>query len=616
MQLYRAKSFVGSSAELQAVLTARLPNISLKDSSLMLDLLSCWQDFTTIEAFTVNYARHRIGKRLQSFRYWPTRRIAQTISLRIHSCSDDVIQRTNTYDQCRRLAILALRCNLLTSPHLAYRAKHKSVHGTVLTIAIPTHSRPALLYRTLMSAIEAARQYDYDVKFVVSDDSTAICRSANVALLKRIAFDERRHIVYLGSDYKRKLKTSLTQLGCSAAAVNFCLEPRLDCGFGANRNALLLSCMGDLTLCCDDDVILRATSTAQREGVNCSKETVMRLNTISDVIVERRSFSDILGAHLNVLGISLRDLTANYSVDAKNACEHLTQRYQDGTGRIGYSLSGSYGDSGMNSDWPLLSVGERSDSISSSWRFVAPNLTKLCRSPVLRWFDGIYIGHSSAHVGMCYGQDLRTGCVPFFPHFRNEDGVMGRLSFACLPDLFWAYLPNAVEHAPEGPRPCRKCWEEGVISIRVSDLLLCLIETLDPRAERRSDDLFAYLGTEFMRIGSSSQKHYEERMGNVAALFWENRYRCLELVAKNRWLPFALLADSVECSLIKLKTLSQEKYCYRGTELAEESQPRSEDYQMRGYLYRFGELLAEWPAIVNASQASALRSLQASSILH
>lgn len=610
---YRAKALPDKPSDLQAAFDIKDPEL-IRDLSCVYDMLSAWREFTTLDGFILSYTRKRM---LQSLRYmnkYPIRWMGRVISARINSCSREVLRNSNTHYKARRLVLSSLRAGLLIPQPKGSPVSRGSSSDRRLHVAVPTHCRPALLYRTLTSASQSARTFDHDVVFIVSDDGESEAGSENVRWIQRFTREERREVIYLGRDYRRDLKELLYKSGCSAATTAFCCTPTLNCGFGANRNTLLLACMGERVLFCDDDVALEPRNTTQRGGINGSADNVTRVEVIDGTIPTDDVGIDLIGAHLDVLNATLRELFSNASTVPINTCEHVRRHYLDGSGRVGYSMSGSYGDSGMHSDWPLLSLGKPGALLPHGWKPACSNWSTPGESPVLRWVDACYVGHSSAPVTMCYGQDLLAGCVPFSPSFRNEDGFMGCLSSACFPHLFWAYLPIAIEHAPTFRESFRLRWDDGVNSLRVADVLSCLVSFLNPHVEEQSTELFAHYGEELIRIGSLPQDQYEGLMRIVIAPFWRARLARLDWLERN--LPLNPLQLPLDRGRDRLAKRIADAYCYRGTEFFMASAHNGdEDRQMRRYLIQFGELLTAWPSMVTATHSPAIQSLRNSSII-
>ncbi len=148
-------------------------------------------------------------------------------------------------------------------------------------VEFPTRNRTAELDRSLRSYVENARAHEREIQFSVSDQSDeAQSKDANLSVLERIGKDFAVSVSYGNYEEKRAFAKELAAIsGVSRDILDFALfnPMQIPCAVGANRNALLLQAVGELTVQVDDDTLCRlAPSPSLRQGITVSSKRIQR----------------------------------------------------------------------------------------------------------------------------------------------------------------------------------------------------------------------------------------------------------------------------------------------------------------------------------------------------
>ena len=157
----------------------------------------------------------------------------------------------------------------------AQEEPERSEPALITSLGIPTRNRPEALARSLASYVQCSKRYRRSLQFRVCDQSDdAEVQAANVKTLAAIAQEHGVVVHYASEREKRGFAGDLAQVsGVSPDIIDFALfnEQRFACAVGANRNALLLSSVGELTVQVDDDTVcLIAPSPSWQEGLSLS----------------------------------------------------------------------------------------------------------------------------------------------------------------------------------------------------------------------------------------------------------------------------------------------------------------------------------------------------------
>ena len=126
-------------------------------------------------------------------------------------------------------------------------------------VAFPTANRVGSLRRCLLSYMTMCRQYGRQCRYVVADDSPDVTtRRACLDMLRELQKTQDVQIFYAGMPEKQRFVEKLIREGeLPPEVARFTLfdVDRTGVSTGANRNALLLSTVGEAFFCADDDTL-------------------------------------------------------------------------------------------------------------------------------------------------------------------------------------------------------------------------------------------------------------------------------------------------------------------------------------------------------------------------
>jgi hypothetical protein len=349
-----------------------------------------------------------------------------------------------------------------------------------------TRDRPALLRRSLESAIANLRRYGRRAELRVYDDSAAVeARRDTRAMLAEMSRREGFAVFYAGAEEKREFAAALQARagGVSAETIEFALFDPLGIGYtpGANTNAELLDTCGKLLLHADDDTVFRfAASPGARAGLRFYSEVDPTERRFFASTEERERTAnlrdvDILAAHEALLGRSVAGCLRLH--DGCADCDETASEFLPvlESGWIAATMGGVCGDSGLGSPLSVLWLqgASRQEAMASEESY---RLSRRSRE-IMRGAPQATISQGAFLMYMNCGLDNRLFLPPFLPVLRNADGLFGQVLRAGLPRCFIAHLPEAVLHLPGENRSVT---EEPSVQPRLTDLLLLLVRSLAP----------------------------------------------------------------------------------------------------------------------------------------
>jgi hypothetical protein len=350
-----------------------------------------------------------------------------------------------------------------------------------------TRDRPALLRRSVESAIANLRRYGRKVELRVYDDSAdAGVRRATREMLRELGRREGFAMFYAGAEEKHTFAAALqARSGTPPETIEFALLDPLGIGYapGANMNAELLDTCGKLILHADDDTVFRLASLPEAEqGLRLSSAldpTEVRFHADA---AEREAAvalhdEDILAAHESLLGRSLADCLRRHGGEAdcrEVSAEFLPALEAAGAG-VAATMAGACGDSGMGSPLFVLWLSGRSRELALQSEEHYRNALRT--REVLRAATQPTLSSGALLMSMHLGLDNRLLLPPFLPVLRNADGLFGQMLRASRPEGPIAHLPEAVLHLP-GER--RAFPGQRRLQPRLADLLLLLVRSLSP----------------------------------------------------------------------------------------------------------------------------------------
>ena len=236
---------------------------------------------------------------------------------------------------------------------------------------------------------------------------------------------------------------------------------QIPCAVGANRNALLLQAVGELTVQVDDDTLCRlAPSPSLRQGITLSSQTDPTEFWFLDGSAANACHSesqsvDFFALHEQLLGKSVGDCIQHYidacdcsGVDLTHVSAPLFRRLETDNNRVIFTSIGVKGDSGMASPYFVMQLGgEAHKRLRESEEIYRQALANRL---VRRSVSNAIISDGPFCMGLNLGLDNRNLLPPFIPVCRNEDGLFAVLS-QTIQAGFGGHLPWLVSHKASAP---------------------------------------------------------------------------------------------------------------------------------------------------------------------
>jgi hypothetical protein len=487
------------------------------------------------------------------------------------------------------------------------------------TIGFPTGgNRVPLLVRAVESFAANLRAHGRKAEFIVADSSTrpeqrAAFRAAAAELSRGLEME----VLYSGEEERRRFAEALiARAGCRPEAVEFALFDPLGTGFacGANRNALLLHGAGRMLCSVDDDVICRLALPPELRSArvslfsNCDPFSRWLFADRESALETARFVErDFLAAHEELLGRSVGGLcpadlpAAEFSL--ADAGDDLLRRLELGAARVRTTFLGHVGDPGIPSScYYLYYDGDNRRRLTQN---EAHYRAALASRSVLSAVPALSIGDSSVSPGMAMGLDHRELLPPFFPVLHAEDFIFGATVWQCCPGAVAGHQSLCVLHEP-GPGksillpsdlgPARR-----VVLFEFAHLLRRVILDFEPAQRASAVDRTQALGRALSELAAmplvdfvevlraKTLEHESEKLGYLedrlkdeqdAPDFWRRDVENFLLQARE-----ALTADDFDIPY-DLKTGRT---------------PAENRVFMQQLFARYGQLLQEWPAMVEAA---------------
>ena len=488
-------------------------------------------------------------------------------------------------------------------------------------LAIPTCGRPEALGRALQSYAANAAGLGGRHAFLVADDSPG---SAERRVNRRIAcsiWAKSTHpnspLFYMGRPERARYARALSGKGCIPKDVaQFALLGSGSEGrtYGANRNAILLHTQGSSILSVDDD-------TSCVPGVVPGVNRGPRIHSHGDPFQlwffrNRSSATEFASpAHLNVAAEHGSLLGANLvaalggagNFDSRlpfilnEACPHMWLSLCAGKDRILMTTNGMAGDSGMTD---TAYAARMSSDHGTRHRLALPSAYRaaLTSREIVRQSPTVTVSHTGPVMATSIGLDNRVLLPPFFPEYRNEDGVFGQVLSQCFPHGYAAYLPFVLRHIPAVRRSRAN---SSVAGIRFSHVVLACLSTwpgapmvLSEASRMRS------LGRYLIELGSLP---IDDFFDFVRMPLWSHTaaaiVSCKSLLARYPPPPRDPWGADLRANLRQLQQSLTSLERPLPSDLRGNRPPESASQATRDLIRRYGELLFWWPDIAERAKA-------------
>jgi hypothetical protein len=389
-------------------------------------------------------------------------------------------------------------------------------------ITIPTNGRSSEVCRAIASYGENARCFQREYSFFVADQTED---SSTRDAIRGMTASISGSVVYAGPGEVSEFAVRLAKhSGAPCEVVKAALLGFGDGAItpGANRNLILLQTAGSLFVTVDDDTLCNTAIARSPGGGGLAvggHEDPYRIIQFQDrpSALDSLHFEprDWVADHERILGRSPSSIVSEFGAeqipDMDTMCSHIHEALITGVGRVAMTYNGSVGDSGMQVIPPFLIAPDK-----------RPPGTQISDSrEIIRATDRYCISHGrGAAQTMFAGLDNRDILPPFFPAYRNEDGLFAVLVSLCVRGAFWGHVPLIMQHLPQVSRHCESA---SVGRLRVSDWLLAACSLWNPGAAMATKHRLKALGWHLEALGALPEKEFVMTMtpplfGRLSAL--------------------------------------------------------------------------------------------------
>lgn len=500
----------------------------------------------------------------------------------------------------------------------------------VAAMGIPTRNRPRSLQRAVQSYLDNLRSHGRVARLVVIDASDEPARGANLAILRRARSDYRVDCWYVGPQERERFGSHLiARGGFPRDAIDFALGVSGRCGglerlldrkavtTGASLNALLLHAAGEMFVSVDDDSVCRLAEPPESiSGLRlCSDRDPTALWFFPDrhraLDLARWRELDFLKLHEQLLGKDVSgcasEAVASGGLDLAGADPQLVNALTTAADSVTITMAGLVGDSGTSSR--AAPIFARDGSWARLVQSAEIYRAALCNRAVLRAVRQCVISDNAFCMSGNLGLDNRRVLPPFFPVFRNHDGLFAACARACRDFRFTGFLPYALEHDPPEPRCFGRpdSWSDATV-MRVSDLMCLLAGTFRPLPGTDGPVAIRALGGWLSGLAAMPLRDFRELL---RVQCWQHVGRVLDLVdqrlRETRGVPEFWAQDLRGFAATLVENCARESYIVP-IDLDPRLGETNACQALRSMVALFARLLCLWPDIVQAARD--LRSQQ------
>ena len=446
------------------------------------------------------------------------------------------------------------------------------------------------------------RRHGRAPRLTVVDDSDhpEHCKT-NLGILESIKEEFALECIYAGPQEKEEFARNLAKhSGVKSEVVNFALlnDERCPIGTGGNRNALLLSGVGEITLQVDDDSVCAIAPSPDFHGslTLTSQYDPTEFWFLSEeerpLLESWSAHENVLALHEQLLGKSVGTCLRAHSMTPPNlekANTSFFRRLRGNSDRIAVTALGKAGDSGIGSSYAFLKLtGAQRDRLlqsQESYRYA------MDKHQVLRSVTNPTISNGTYLSGMNLGLDNRRMLPPFMPVQRNQDGIFAALVRSTAEGYF-GFLPWMLVH--QRPERWKQDLKKAAATLRSGDIIEILVSSFKPRDGAGAKKNLVALGLLFKELGSMAPDDFQELVQKALwrrALFRIGLLDQLLRTYQNRphyW------ANDVSAYISAMQESLPTKNYVVPVDLADVFGVETAAVLMRRLVRRLGELLEVW----------------------
>jgi len=321
------------------------------------------------------------------------------------------------------------------------------------TLVIPTCNRPQALNTSLCAWGAYGKKWGRSFHFIIGDDSNLESAKSN----RSIIFEQRKSglvITYFGRKKRQRFSEELaSRAQVDPAICNFALfgiEGQASCG--GNRNSLMLSCVDQVFLSVDDDMIPAFYGDKKNDSILELKDNHASMRStfypdreslLSAVLFEENH--DVIKSMEAFLGQSPQSLSLDVGKELQLENAHTTTlaRYLRPQAKVSFVMASTAGDDYVR--YPRMM--DAFLTTTKNWS------TKVQHREVLLQFPNDTLMPSSFCITGFIGLDARKRLASFFPTLRGEDSLFGLTECITNRASFGLNLSWAIYHSPVDARP-------------------------------------------------------------------------------------------------------------------------------------------------------------------
>jgi hypothetical protein len=437
--------------------------------------------------------------------------------------SYDLVMRC--FDELNDAGLIRSKSNALEK--IKKHAVPSDGSDAITSAAWITCDRSDSLMMSMESFIASHKKYGHAPAYKVCDDSvSADACTHNKARLAELAGRHAIDIRYAGIEEKKSFRDALvaeTKVdGVSPEIIDFALFGDKSFGptHGANRNAVLLSTIGEMFTSADDDVFCRiAEPLEKKSGLACaelftSDEMFPYKDRDSVLAAHPETECDLFAKHSKLLGKNAADIFSLKEFEKQISLSHVTPQMlrmlEDGKAKVRATIAGVSGDSGMYTPRYIFRAKDKTrENLVSSHEMFASAFE--CRE-IYQSSGSFALASSTYFPGMHVGLDNRDILPPFMPVFRGEDTIYSMMLRYVHSDTLYGVLPQAIYHNPQTQRLFDK---EEIFNVQpvFCDLMNFNIYWFGlTQRSTEAPERMKRLGMHLMEIGTLSNTDFEELM--------------------------------------------------------------------------------------------------------
>ena len=469
----------------------------------------------------------------------------------------------------------------------------------ITTIGVPTRDRNEQVLACLRSYLENATASGRRVQCAVADASSPVNQAWCKPKLQELQDEFDVVIEHLDDAWRADLiRFVREEVDCRPEVLRFSLhgDPRCGTNYGANRNALLLATLGELTVQVDDDTRLPLSEAPDSwSGMALSSKPDPNEYWFGEGSEGWAAMDGVgfLELHEELLGHRAVGLLRPYGdrgIKVDDLQPGLLRRLSSAW--IGLTFLGHVGDAGSLTNVPrLFADGATRNRLAGAEYEACMRSRDMGRAVMRRTIsDGFFC------MGMNMGLDNRWLLPPFMPVGRNEDGLFSKVLNVVCPSLLRGFHEGyAIGHVPTRPRePFSKCVHFD--GFRMNDLVDALIGEEIVFGAVDVAPRLRLLGDRLMTYGSLGASDFEDLCRTVV-------HRTVGMIIARAERALAgpggsmpsLHAD-LSSLMVSLEDFVTQDTCHVPIDL-------NGDVGMRGALFQdivgtYGEMLKHWPDIV------------------